>query len=92
MASISYQLYSSRNWETDETFKMLADAGYKEVEGVGPHYEDLAKTQVLLTTHGMTMPTGHFAPDLIESNPEKVIEIARALGISLARAVANSAS
>ena len=82
MPRISYQLYSSRNWDTSETFKMLADAGYKEVEGVGPHYEDLAKTQALLAAHGMTMPTGHFAPDLIESNSERVIEIARALGIS----------
>lgn len=82
MPSISYQLYSSRNWDRDETFKMLAEAGYTEVEGVGPHYEDLAKTKALLATYGMTMPTGHFAPDLIESNPERVIEIARSLGIT----------
>ena len=48
MTTISYQLYSSRNWGAEETFAMLAEAGYKEVEGVGPHYEDLAKTKAFL--------------------------------------------
>ena len=81
MPSISYQLYSSRNWEVEETFKMLAELGVKEVEGVGPYYEDLTRTKALLETHGMTMPTGHFAPDLVENEPEKAIEIAKTLGI-----------
>ena len=81
MPTISYQLYSSRNWDIEDTFAMIAEAGFKEVEGVGPQYEDLAKTKSLLDAHGMTMPTGHFAPDLIESNPERVLELARALGI-----------
>ncbi len=78
MPAISYQLYSSRNWDPDETFAMLADAGFKEVEGVGSHYADLVKTKSLLDAHDMTMPTGHFAPDLVEDNPEKVIQIASA--------------
>ena len=81
MPTISYQLYSSRNWDIEDTFAMIAEAGFKEVEGVGPQYEDLAKTKSLLDAYGMTMPTGHFAPDLIESSPERVLEIARALGI-----------
>lgn len=81
MPTISYQLYSSRNWDIEETIAMLAAAGFKEVEGVGPQYLDPPRTKALLQTHGMTMPTGHFAPDLIESDPESVISIARALGI-----------
>ena len=81
MPTISYQLYSSRNWDIEETIAMLAAAGFKEVEGVGPQYLDPSRTKALLQTHGMTMPTGHFAPDLIESDPESVISIARALGI-----------
>ena len=48
MHTISYQLYSSRNWDADETFAMLAEVGYKEVEGVGPHYEDTAATKARL--------------------------------------------
>jgi len=82
MPTISYQLYSSRHWTAEETFKMLAEAGYQEVEGVGPHYEDLAKTKALLESHDMTMPSGHFALDFVEADPAKVIEIADALGIS----------
>lgn len=82
MPTVSYQLYSSRNWGADETFAMLAEAGFREVEGVGPHYEDLAKTKDRLENYNMTMPTGHFAPDFIEHHPEKVIEIAKALGIT----------
>ena len=82
MPTISYQLYSSRNWDAEETFAMLAAAGLKEVEGVGPHYEDLAKTKGLLEKYDLTMPTGHFAPDLVEQNPDKVIEIAKFLGIT----------
>lgn len=83
MPSISYQLYSSRNWSADETFAMLENAGFKEVEGVGAHYEDLSETKALLERHGMKMPTGHFDPDLVENNPEKVIEIAKTLGMEV---------
>jgi len=82
MPTISYQLYSSRNWDAAETFAMLAEVGYKEVEGVGPHYNDLKKTKALLDRYGMTMPTGHFAPDLVEERPQKVIEIAETLGMA----------
>ena len=82
MLTISYQLYSSRNWDANETFEMLAEAGYKEVEGVGPHYEDLVATKARLERYGITMPTGHFAPDFIEDDPQKVIGIAKTLGIS----------
>ena len=81
MAAISYQLYSSRNWDVAETFAMLADLGVKEVEGFGPYFEDPAATRALLDAHGMTMPTAHFALDLVEADPEKVISIARTIGI-----------
>ena len=81
MAAISYQLYSSRNWDVAETFAMLADLGVKEVEGFGPYFEDPARTRALLDEHGMTMPTAHFALDLVEADPEKVISIAQTIGI-----------
>ncbi len=81
MPSISYQLYSSRNWDVDETFAMLAELGVKEVEGFGPYFQDPDRTRALLDKHGMTMPTGHFSLALVEETPEKVIEIAKLLGI-----------
>ena len=83
MPSISYQLYSSRNWDADETFSMLASLGIKEVEGFGPYFEDPAKTKSLLQTHGMTMPTGHFALELVEQDTEQVIATAKMLGVEV---------
>ena len=82
MTDFSYQLYSSRDFgPTPETFGMLAALGYAHVEGYGPVYEDLDATKKALDETGLTMPSGHFAMDLVENNPDRVIEIAKALGI-----------
>lgn len=81
MKPIAYQLYSSRNFDLDETISMLAHLGIAEVEGYGPLYENTATTRTLLDTYNMTMPTGHFAIDLVENDPDRVLEIARELGI-----------
>ncbi|MCH2095999.1 MAG: sugar phosphate isomerase/epimerase [Rhodobacteraceae bacterium] len=81
MASISYQLYSSRAWEVDETLAMLAGLGIKEVEGFGPYLDDPAVTRARLDAHGLTMPTAHFAFDLVENEPDRTIATAQAIGI-----------
>ena len=82
MTDFSYQLYSSRDFgPMPETFGMLAALGYAHVEGYGPVYEDLDATKKALDETGLTMPSGHFAMDLVENNPDRVIEIAKALGI-----------
>ncbi len=81
MPSISYQLYSSRDWAVEETFAMLADLGITEVEGHGPYFEDPEKTKALLDEHGMTMPTAHFALDFVEGDPERAIAVAKTLGV-----------
>ena len=79
MPAISYQLYSSRNWDVEETFAMLADLGIKEVEGFGPYFEDPANTKSLLDAHDLKMPTAHFALDLVEQDPERVIATAKTI-------------
>jgi sugar phosphate isomerase/epimerase len=82
MTDFSYQLYSSRDFgPMPETFGMLAALGYAHVEGYGPVYEDLDATTKALDETGLTMPSGHFAMDMVENNPDRVIEIAKALGI-----------
>jgi sugar phosphate isomerase/epimerase len=82
MTDFSYQLYSSRDFgPMPETFGMLAALGYAHVEGYGPVYEDLDATKKALDETGLTMPSGHFAMDMVENNPDRVIEIAKALGI-----------
>ena len=87
MQTVSFQLYSARNFQPfAEVFRILGDAGYKEVEGYGALYasfDDAAIQQVKadLDRNGLTMPTAHFGLDMIEGEPDRVIEICRTLGI-----------
>ncbi len=46
---------------------MLAQLGISEVEGYAPLYENIEATRTLLDTYNLTMPTGHFAIDLVET-------------------------
>lgn len=90
MTRLSFQLYSARNFQPfSDVFATLASAGYKEVEGFGAIYEgmddrQLADLRADLDRNGLTMPTGHFSIDILESNPSRAIEIARALGFESA--------
>jgi sugar phosphate isomerase/epimerase len=81
----SYQLYSSRNFgPLPATLKMLAEVGYKDTEGFGGLYADDAHLAVLaggLAAHGLTMSTGHFGLPMIESDPDFVIKVAKAVGM-----------
>jgi sugar phosphate isomerase/epimerase len=82
---LSYQLYSSRNFPPlADTLKMLASLGYEGVEGYGALYADDALVADLvahLGDSGLAMPTGHFGLSQLESEPGKVLSIARSLGL-----------
>lgn len=86
MTDFSYQLYSSRKFPPlSETLKMLKRAGYKSVEGYDALYADAAMVATLkqnLDDSGLTMPSGHFGLDMLETEPGRVLEIAGALGIA----------
>jgi sugar phosphate isomerase/epimerase len=81
----SYQLYSSRNFPPlTDTLTMLAGLGYQDVEGFGGLYADDAKLAELaagLKATGLKMPTGHFGIDMLEKQPDHVLNIAQTLGI-----------
>lgn len=87
MQTIGFQLYSARNFQPfAEVFRMLADAGYREVEGYGALYEalgDAAIQQVKadLDHNGLAMPTAHFGLEMLEGKPDRVLDICRTLGI-----------
>ncbi len=82
MTDLSYQLYSSREFPPlDDTLKMLAGIGYKQVEGFGGLYEDLPALSAALKTSGLTMPSGHFGIDMLEDEPDRVLEIAGTVGM-----------
>jgi sugar phosphate isomerase/epimerase len=84
MTAFSYQLYSSRKSPLADTLPMLARLGYERVEGYGALYADPAEVEALksqLAETGLAMPTGHFGLDMLEQQPDRVLEIAGALGI-----------
>jgi sugar phosphate isomerase/epimerase len=82
MTDFSYQLYSSRNFPPLEaTLKMLAEAGYKEVEGFGGVYADPKAVRKQLDGNGLKMTSGHFSLDLLENESAKAIDIAGTLGM-----------
>lgn len=87
MTKLGFQLYSARNFQPfSAILPQLAAAGYASVEGYGAMYAavDEAGLQSLkadLDKNGLTMPTGHFGLDLLESDPERVLQIAGTLGI-----------
>ena len=86
MTPLSYQLYSSRNFTPlGDTLKMLAEIGYKQVEGYSALYADasaLAVLQTGLAATGLTMPTGHFSLDMARDQVDRVKLIAETLGIT----------
>jgi sugar phosphate isomerase/epimerase len=82
MNRLSYQLYSSRNGKlAGETLRMLAAAGYRDVEGYGPFFENPQATSAMLAEAGLEMTSGHFSLEEIEADPARVIRTARTLGI-----------
>ncbi len=85
MTTMSYQLYSSRNYPPlGDTLRMLADIGYAHVEGYGALVTDAEAMDALeagLRATGLTMPSCHIGLDLCEGAPDTVIELAKRFGI-----------
>ena len=83
MTDFSYQLYSSRNFPPlADTLKMLAEIGFAQVEGYGALYADASSLGILekgLNDTGLAMPTGHFSFEQCRNDPNRVLEITRAL-------------
>lgn len=85
MTHISYQLYCSRNHPPlAGTLQMLADAGYKEVEGYGGLFADLDGLKAGLDASGLHMTSSHFSLDMVEEDPAGALAIIKALGIEKA--------
>jgi sugar phosphate isomerase/epimerase len=87
MTKLGFQLYSAREYPPfSDVFAKVAKAGYKEVEGYGAMYASLDDAGLKamradLDKNGLTMPTGHFALDMLEGDPERALNIAKVLGI-----------
>ena len=79
---VSFQLYSSREVPSQVAFlRTLADLGYTQVEGYGGVYDDPTGFRDALDAVGLTMPSGHFALDALETEFDSCLQIARSLGM-----------
>lgn len=83
MKSLSVQLFSTREFDLEETFKLLQAANVKEVEGFDPLYADPAALKAMMDTYGLSMPTGHFSVVSLEQDPQRIIDTAKTLGVEL---------
>ena len=85
MREFSYQLYSSRNFPPlEDTLRMVANAGYCQVEGYGALFTDLGAANALraaMDDTGLTMPTAHFGLDLVTERASDAVALARTLGL-----------
>lgn len=82
--SWSFQLYSARNFQPwSNVLKILADTGYSEVEGFGGVYADPAAFRADMDRNGLTMPSGHFSIDALETDFAMVKSTASTLGMKL---------
>ncbi|MGK9054049.1 sugar phosphate isomerase/epimerase family protein [Neorhizobium petrolearium] len=87
MTKLGFQLYCARNFpQLSDILKLVARAGYSEVEGYGGIYATLDEAglkalRAELDANGLAMPTGHFGLDLLEKEPEQALRIAKILGI-----------
>jgi sugar phosphate isomerase/epimerase len=85
MNPISYQLYSSRNFQPlSETLSMLGKLGYAQVEGFAglfPAGVDTGALRAELDVNGLHMATCHFGLDAVRDSPDTVIAHAKALEI-----------
>ena len=80
--NFSFQLYSARKFQPwPDVLKMLAGAGYTQVEGFGGVYEDPAAFRAGLDRNGLAMPSGHFSIDALENDIDTVFKIAVTLGV-----------
>ncbi|AUQ64786.1 sugar phosphate isomerase/epimerase family protein [Phaeobacter inhibens] len=80
MTAISYQLYGSRNWPLADTLSMLAEAGYKHVEGYGALFAQAPSLAEDLRAAGLSMPTLHYGLDDLERDPQAAVDLGRAVG------------
>ena len=85
MTDFSYQLYCVRNFPPlSDTLKMVAAAGYKPSKATArstPTRPRSPSSTSNLAASGLKMPTGHFGLDMLEKEPDRVLEIAKAVGI-----------
>jgi sugar phosphate isomerase/epimerase len=80
----SIQIYSGRKFPPVEAqVATIARSGFTNVETFGPLYDDVEATKRMLDAHALTARSGHFSVEMVETQTDRVVEIARRLGIEI---------
>ena len=81
---VSMQLYSGRNFPPVEAqLATIKRAGFTNVEPFGPFNDDVAQTRRMFDQHALSAKSGHFSLAMVENEPDRVLDIARALGVEI---------
>ena len=79
--TLSLQLYSGRNFPPlADQLRIIAEAGYRDVETFRSLYDDLGGLKTALDGAGLTTRSGHYSVEMLEDEYERSLEIARTLG------------
>jgi len=84
IGSLSFQLYSARNFPPLESqLRIVAGAGFANVETYGGLYGDVAELGRLFAKYGLTARSGHFDLAALETAFDQSIRAAEALGVDV---------
>jgi sugar phosphate isomerase/epimerase len=80
---ISIQLYTLRTLgDIDLILDTVADAGYKNVEGIGSHLDDAAVVAPKVAARGMKMTSSHVGLLTLRERPDAVIDACKTFGFT----------
>jgi sugar phosphate isomerase/epimerase len=80
--ALGVQLYSGRKFPPVEAqLETIARRGFTTVETFAPFYDDVVATKRLLDAQGLTAKSGHVSITMLEGESERVVAIARRLGM-----------
>jgi sugar phosphate isomerase/epimerase len=81
---LGIQIYSGRKFPPVEAqLATVARYGFSNVETFAPFYDDVEATKRLLDAHHLTAKSGHFSIAMLEAEIDRVVEIARQLGVEI---------
>jgi sugar phosphate isomerase/epimerase len=80
---LSIQLYTLRSMEDlDRILDTVAQAGYRYVETVGSHLDDVAGVRSKLDARGLMASSSHVSMAALREKPDAIVEACRILGIT----------
>jgi sugar phosphate isomerase/epimerase len=81
--TLGVQLYSGRKFPpVAAQLETIARHGFTTVETFAPFYDDVEATKRMLDAHGLSAKSGHVSVAMLEGDPERVIALARRLGMA----------